>query len=334
MPNAQDLYQAHIDAGLNVLLSRSDWATNGGSWAVGGKPEGIIEHHTAPPPYSSPYPLNKLDGRSDGRIKCNINTKQDGSVYLMAYESCNYSAGSGAGKILTDYVRKSIAPTANGMFPDTQGGNSHFWNYENDHPGDGSPIAQEQFDAIIISTDLVIAHFGLDPEQVIGHAEWSRRKIDPKWSPGGSRAIVNIRTALGAAMPSPPPVQPPQPPPTTGDEYAMWPIYKTDGYDSPSGSGRTWKNDDVKSIQVQMNDLGSTLVVDGKAGQGTLDAFFAYVGARIGGSYIDGTEGGQFQKVYAEEFGGSGGDHPDSDHNYDAKYAKKSHPHTAATTVS
>ncbi len=98
MPNAQDLYQAHIDAGLNVLLSRSDWATNGGSWAVGGKPEGIIEHHTAPPPYSSPYPLNKLDGRSDGRIKCNINTKQDGSVYLMAYESCNYSAGSGAGK--------------------------------------------------------------------------------------------------------------------------------------------------------------------------------------------------------------------------------------------
>ena len=180
-------------AGINVQESRSDWATNGGSWAVGGKPEGVMIHHTAPP---VPYPVNKLDGSSDSRIKCNINTKPDGTLYLCAYEACNYSSGSGAGKILTDYVRKSIAPTANGMFPDSQGGNAHFWNYENDHPGDGSPIPEVQLDVINLSVEVVIDHFGLDPEQVISHAEWSRRKIDPNWAPGGTRSIENIRAAV------------------------------------------------------------------------------------------------------------------------------------------
>jgi len=287
-----------------------------------------MQHHTAPP---VPYPIHKLDGRSDGRIKCNISTAPDGTVYMMAYESCNYSSGSGSGKILTDYVRKSIAPPANGMFNDSQGGNRHFWNYENMHPGDGSAIPQAQFDAIIISTQLVIAHFTLDPEQVIGHAEWSKRKIDPRWAPGGSRAIENIRAALGADMPEPPPTQPPtQPPPPSTEEETMWPIYRTDGYDTPTGNGRTYKKDDVKSIQVQMNDLGSSLTVDGKAGQATLDEFFSYVGSAAGGSYIDGEEGGKFQKVYALEFAGDGGVSP---HNHDDKYAGLSHQHVVTGTA-
>lgn len=182
-------------AGLNVV-EEPGWRTRGYRWRVDGEPEGIMIHHTAPP---NPYPIKAL--YRGWKIKCNMATHEDGVLYLVAYKACNYSSGPGSKVVLTDNVRPSIAPTANAKergLRDTigWGGNKHYWNYENSHPGDGSSIPQVQLDTIIASAQVVCEHFGLNSEQVISHAEHSRRKIDPRWNGDNRTAIEQIREGV------------------------------------------------------------------------------------------------------------------------------------------
>ncbi len=178
-------------AGLNVV-EEPGWKTRGAdTWAVG-KPEGVIEHHTAAP---NPYPIKKLYGI---QIKCNMATHPDGTVFMVAYYRCNYSSGPGSKTVLVDNVRKSVPPPANARtrgLVDNWGGNRHFWNFENSHLGQGQPLPRVQFDAIVESTRVVIDYWGLNANQVIGHSEWSRRKTDPYWD-SDRRAIEDIRAAL------------------------------------------------------------------------------------------------------------------------------------------
>jgi len=186
------LLQALRNAGLNVI-EEPGWRTRGKRWNVDGKPEGVMQHHTAPP---NPYPIKRLYGPPLYRIKANMATHEDGRLYLVAYGACNYSSGYGMKAILENCVRKSIAPTHNGTKRGTKSGNRHFWNYENSHPGDGSPIPQVQLDTIIESNRIVNDHFGLNPEQTISHAEWTKRKIDPRWNGSNRIAIEQIRQGL------------------------------------------------------------------------------------------------------------------------------------------
>ena len=189
MPTANDLLAALNAAGLPVV-EEPGWRTRGNTWATDGQPSGLMMHHTAPP---NPYPIKKLYGPLFYRTKCNWATHEDGTLYLVAYKACNYSSGYGMKKVLTDNVRKSIAPTHNATKRGLKSGNRHFWNGEHSHPGDGSPIPQVQLDTIIESTRIVLDHFELDPEQVISHAEWTARKVDPRWNGSNRTAIEQIR---------------------------------------------------------------------------------------------------------------------------------------------
>ena len=188
--SAEQLLADLKSAGLNVV-EEPKWKTRGNRWKVDGKPEGVMQHHTAPP---NPYPIKAL--YRGGKIKCNMATHEDGTLYLVAYKACNYSSGRGMLDVLKNNVRKSIAPTHNGTKTGLKGGNRHFWNYENSHPGDGSPIPQVQLDTIIESTRIVLDHFGLNANQIISHAEWSRRKIDPRWNGDNRTAIEQIREGV------------------------------------------------------------------------------------------------------------------------------------------
>ena len=193
--SAEQLLAALVGAGLNVV-EEPRWRTRGNRWKVDGKPEGVMQHHTAPP---NPYPIKAL--YRGGKIKCNVATHEDGTLYLVAYKACNYSSGRGSRKVLTENVRLSIPPPDNAHargLRDTVGwgGNKHYWNYENSHPGDGSPIPQVQLDTIIESNRIVNAHFGLDWQQTISHAEHSRRKIDPRWNGDNRTAINQIREGV------------------------------------------------------------------------------------------------------------------------------------------
>jgi len=177
-------------AGLNVQ-PYGDWVGRGGNWA-GGQPSGIMHHHTAAP---VPFPTHRLIG---DRLKANIQTQPDGKVWLLAGGACNYSSGPGNYGVLRD-VRLGITPTANARergLVDTTNGNPHFFNFENDHLGQGQPLPDVQFEAIVTATQVVADHYGLDAaNQTISHAEWTKRKTDPFWN-GDRRAIEKIRTAL------------------------------------------------------------------------------------------------------------------------------------------
>jgi hypothetical protein len=180
-------------AGLNVKVV-DGWGTRGGAWAVG-KPVGIMEHHTAAP---VPYPVSKLYG---DLLKANINTKPDGTVWLIAQKACNYSSGSGSSVVLSE-VRAGQPPTQNARergLSDDMGGNAYYFNFENDHAGDGGPLPQVQHDAIVAATRVVLDHYGLGPGNVVSHAEWTTRKNDPNWN-GSNRAIEAIREALEDTM--------------------------------------------------------------------------------------------------------------------------------------
>jgi len=190
--SANQLVQDLRNAGLNVI-EEPGWRTRGNRWNVDGKPEGVMQHHTAPP---NPYPIKRLYGPPAYRIKANMATHENGRLYLIAYGACNYSSGYGMKDVLVNNVRKSIAPTHNGTRRGTKSGNRHFWNYENSHPGDGSPIPDVQLETIIESNRIVNDHFGLNPEQTISHAEWTRRKPDPKWNGSNRTAIEQIRQGL------------------------------------------------------------------------------------------------------------------------------------------
>jgi Putative peptidoglycan binding domain len=263
------------NAGLTVV-EEPKWKTRGNKWRTDGKPEGIMQHHTALP---NPYPIKKLYGAPLFRTKANMATHENGVVYLIAYGACNYSSGPGSKKVLTGNIRPHIPPPDNARdrgLHDTigYGGNRYYWNYENSHPGDGSPIPKVQFDSIVLSTQIVAAHFGLTWEQVISHAEHTRRKIDPRWNGSNRTAIEQIRAGVSGAAPIPP-----DPPPSGGDwtkEIIMaWPtVRRDDGYNS-KGTGHL--NDDVKTAQglllargfPDQNSADPKTAADGFFGPGT-----------------------------------------------------------------
>lgn len=67
------------------------------------------------------------------------------------------------------------------------------------------------------------------------------------------------------------PPDPPDPtPPPDQEGEPMWPMYETDGYNSPSGKGRTAWRENVRVLQGMVNDAGGDVDEDGKLGPGTL----------------------------------------------------------------
>ncbi len=193
------------DAGLTVHVYGSG-LTKGRTWRKG-KPIGVMHHHTASP---VPYPVSSLAGDRDGLIKCNLNTKPNGEVYLVAYNACNYSSGKGSSVVFKETLADK-APAANAIdrgLHDDMYGNSYYFNFENDHRGTGGGIPAVQHNAIVLATQVVLDFYDLVPANVISHAEWTARKVDPYWN-NNRRAIEVIRGDV-SGTPTPPP-----PPPST-----------------------------------------------------------------------------------------------------------------------
>lgn len=194
---AERLHGMLVDAGLNVR-QYTGWETRGRAWARG-EPVGVMQHHTAAP---VPYPVSRLAGTL---IKCNVNTKPNGEVWLVSYGACNYSSGSGLSQVLAE-VLAGTPPDANARArgfeatDDDINGNPYFWNFENDHWGHGEPMPAVQSRAITVATEVSNAYWGLTAGNTISHAEWTARKSDPYWD-GDRRVIETIRNSLEEDMP-------------------------------------------------------------------------------------------------------------------------------------
>ncbi len=277
------LADAFREAGLKVV-EEPDWKARGRSWS----PKGLMQHHTAPP---VPYPTSRLYGV---RIKCNWNTKPDGTIHVISAGACNYSSGRGAGIVLAQTMDE-IAPSGSARkrgLSDTMGGNLHYINDETDHWGDGSPIPGRQWAAAVISKGVVCERLGWSENRLIGHGEWTRRKIDPRWNGKLIHANMNdmraaVRDYINGNMG----------PPATGGGYMYNDINFEQGYGTNG-------DPDVLNWQKVFAKLGKTgSGLDGKAGPNFFKIVDDLCGS-TGSRYLGPVEGAQI-------FGHFGGTPPD-----------------------
>ncbi|MFJ9176748.1 peptidoglycan-binding protein [Streptomyces sp. NPDC102360] len=124
------------------------------------------------------------------------------TVHLVGHGRTNH-AGSGSSAVYAAVRAERALPSPPG--PDAVDGNTHFYGFEIENLGNGrDPYPSAQLAAVErLSAALCRAH-GWTAASVIGHKEWTRRKIDPSFSMSGMR--TRIGTRLGTLpVPAPPP---------------------------------------------------------------------------------------------------------------------------------
>ena len=198
------LADAFAEAGL-VVVEEPGWQNRGKDWT---DLVGMMQHHTA---CCMPYPVHKLYPARPGqwRIRANFLVQPGpgnpnntpAKIHVIAAGYCNYSSGSGSGRVLRE-TRQDIAPSedaARRRLVDTATGSKHFVNNETAHRGDGSPIPAPMLETIDIAWYIIAKELGLHPNRLISHAEWTRRKIDPRWNNLRSHhTMEQMRTRLTA----------------------------------------------------------------------------------------------------------------------------------------
>ena len=250
------LADAFTDAGL-VVVEEPGWQDRGRHWT---DLVGMLQHHTA---CCMPYPVHKLypTRAAQWRIRANISVqpgplphKTPANVHVIAAGRCNYSCGVGMRSVLAD-LRQDVAPTRDAKLVGTKGGNAHFVTNETAHPGDGSPLPAPMQDAIDAAWFVLADRLNLNAARLISHAEWTRRKIDPRWNGMRSHQIMNLmRARLAANLAGGGPPTNPIPPLEVTDMYL--PLKYGDGYTDPpadseyAGQDRGHRKGDVQYLQL------------------------------------------------------------------------------------
>lgn len=182
-----------------VVDEHPGWRTNNrnsvGPW---GPVNGTMVHHTAGSDGRGITDLCYV-GRSDlpGPL-CHGVVHKDGSVTLVGNGRANH-AGSGSSAVYTAVVNETALPKPG---PDTVDGNTHFYGWECVNKGDGSdPWPEDQLDAIARIQAAVCEHHGWSAGSVVGHKEWTTRKVDPRgFSMDSMRGRVQEHMTRGDGM--------------------------------------------------------------------------------------------------------------------------------------
>ena len=213
-----------------VAVAESDitagWQTR--SRSSGGFPSpplAVFWHHTA----SSTTPANDLsymiDGSPDAPIG-NMLLDRTGTVWPIAAGASN-CAGKGGPSTFS-----------RGTIPLDQG-NTRGWQIEAQNSGIGEPWPVDQVDAYFAASNALNELFGNLPSDVISHAGYTSRKIDPAtagavqgpWHPAGVNtsgtwSLDDMRDECVRRAGSNVPV-PPIPPPSEDDDMAAFIIVNT-----------------------------------------------------------------------------------------------------------
>lgn len=186
-----DVLRPHVN-----LQEFGGWQTYGGSDFT---PVGIIIHHTA-----GKNDLNiVINGRPDlpGPL-CNAYFDRDAPyrVTLVSGEAANH-AGPGSSRVL-DEVRQGVAAgpdAATRGLTDNTSGNRYFYGFECENLGTGAEIWPfEQMRSMVLSAAAICRYHGWTAGRVIGHREWTRRKIDPR-----GFTMKDFRAAVQSVLDSP-----------------------------------------------------------------------------------------------------------------------------------
>lgn len=168
-----------------TVIETDGWKTNVRRSSASYTPVGILNHHTAPP---VPYPVDKL------LKSCNLNVTPDGVVYVIS-AGYQWDSGMGDPKVLAA-IRANLVPPWPQDRTDSEriNGNPWFVDIEVDHAGDGSPLPEAAHHALLVCDAAICRHEGWDPRiRLLGHREWTRRKIDPRWDTPPDNPMPAIR---------------------------------------------------------------------------------------------------------------------------------------------
>lgn len=253
------------------------WGSKSAGW------DAIKAGHAFPRDAWQDYPGHTGGGlRSDSRVNCNIfSDRGTGAIHFIAAGRANYSSGWG-NLVVFNEVRQHRFPggtaRSRGLDTNTVMGNGWFVNLEAEHAGDGSlmPEFQEQNIAIFWATLLEsLEGMPLSAMQIIGHNEWTNRKIDPRWS-GLKNRMPDVRSMIQKALDGGV-ILPPPPPPEEEIISKLPQLQEDDGYNTPRKGGKTENNIFVQKMQallavmgaIAANTFDSSHRPDGKFGPGT-----------------------------------------------------------------
>lgn len=161
-----------------------------GRW---GDVKGVMVHHTA----GTDSLRVCRNGTADlpGPL-CHAHIDKSGLVTLISTGRTNH-AGRGSRAVFDAVLREDATPVTG---PDEVDGNAYFYGFEIENRGDGKDLYPEaQYDAVVRLVSAVCRHHGWDPLSVIGHKQWTKRKIDPSFSVYDFRDAVAARLAHDAS---------------------------------------------------------------------------------------------------------------------------------------
>ncbi|MGH2775005.1 MAG: LysM peptidoglycan-binding domain-containing protein [Actinomycetota bacterium] len=171
------------------------WKTRGRDGTF--DPRGVIFHHTASSEAGGPTPALGVvtNGRSDlpGPL-CNVLVARDGTVHLIAAGRSNHAGEGGPFRNIPE-----------------DSGNSFLAGVEVENNGLGEPWKKDLLDTLDVVFATMLMGLRRGPRWLIGHKEWTTRKIDPGDGKGGldmgdsrDRARKQMRAiASGKQGPSP-----------------------------------------------------------------------------------------------------------------------------------
>ncbi|MEU3610901.1 peptidoglycan-binding protein [Streptomyces sp. NPDC006872] len=189
-PLSADALVSALRAEGVTVVEHSDWRTHNrnhkGSW---GPVNGVIIHHTVTSGTSNSVSLCYNGHSALPGPLCHGVIAKDGTVHLVGNGRANH-AGSGDGDVLKAVVDEKALPAPNENDTD---GNVHFYGFECVNLGDGKdPWPAVQLEAMVRASAALCRAHGWSAGSVIGHKEWTDKKIDPR---GFSMSDFRIRVA-------------------------------------------------------------------------------------------------------------------------------------------
>ncbi|MFJ6233275.1 peptidoglycan-binding protein [Streptomyces griseus] len=218
-PLTADRLLAALHAEGVTVVEHPGWRTHDrnhkGAW---GPVNGVMIHHTVSSGSAASVALCRDGHASLPGPLCQGVIDKAGTVHLISAGRANH-AGGGDPDVLRrvvaeDYGHRPPAPRAHDGSAGAVDGNARFYGFECVNLGDGrDPWPAVQLDAIERASAAICRAHGWSARSVIGHAEWSAAKVDPRgFTMPSMRARVGSRLAAPArdtpTGPSAPPSKP------------------------------------------------------------------------------------------------------------------------------
>lgn len=189
---ASEMLTAQQAEGVNVAQPYSGWRTHNrnhvGRW---GGVNGVVIHHTAG---SNSRTLCYYGTSSLPGPLCHAHLEKSGKLNMIGHGRANHAGGFAQNAHNAVVNESSTHPRPDASEP--VDGNAHYYGLEIENLGNGrDPYPAKQYDAAVRWAAAICRHHGWSADSVIGHAEGTRRKIDPKGplASGGSFDMDQFR---------------------------------------------------------------------------------------------------------------------------------------------